>query len=101
MKHLHTLRRVNSKTSKDLFMCADPECNWTRKKEFLIGKKFRCPLCGGEYIADADILRRKLPHCKDCTSTKVDTGKLASIPNLLNDVLATIPEVVLEGIKET
>ena len=68
MIHIHTLRRVGKK--KDLFMCADSVCTWTRRKEFLIGKKFLCPLCGKEYLASAESLRRKLPHCTDCTASK-------------------------------
>lgn len=70
MKHLHILRRVNLKNSKELFMCADPECTWSRRKEFLLGKKFTCPFCGNPYLVDQDMLRRKFPHCKDCTAQK-------------------------------
>lgn len=76
MKHLHILKRVGLKKSKDLFMCADPECNWTRRKEFLVGKKFKCPLCGNPYLVSADMLRRKLPHCQDCTADVVPAKKV-------------------------
>lgn len=86
MSHIHTLRRVGKK--KELFMCADPTCTWTRRKEFLIGKKFICPLCGKEYLTDAEALRRKLPHCKDCTASKAASLQLA-LPNLTETQDAT------------
>jgi len=91
MKHLHILKRVAR--NKNLFMCADPECNWTRRKEFLLGKKFLCPLCRSEYIADAEMLRRKLPHCSDCTQTNKNT----KIDRLINPVIKSLPEVELKG----
>jgi len=78
MSHIHTLRRVSKK--KDLFMCADSICTWTRRKEFLIGKKFLCPLCGKEYLVNSEMLRRKLPHCLDCTVTNVFKSWKVNIP---------------------
>jgi ribosomal protein S27AE len=67
MKHLHILKRVSK--SKDLFMCADPECNWTRNRKYLTGKKFICPFCGNPYLVDAKSLRLSTPHCSNCTDS--------------------------------
>lgn len=77
-------------------MCADAECSWTRKKEFLIGKKFKCPFCGEEYIASYEALRRKIPHCPDCTQVKITTHH-SNVTNLLDNVIKVLPEVELKG----
>jgi hypothetical protein len=76
-KHYHILRKINK--AEGFFMCADPECMWTRKREFLIGKKFKCPLCGELYLATLDMLRRKFPHCNDCTNKKETETVLETI----------------------
>ena len=67
MKHYHILKRIHK--SLTTFMCANPECNWTRCKEFLIGKRFLCPYCSKPYIATISLLRLKTPHCPNCTKS--------------------------------
>lgn len=87
MSHIHTLKRVKLKNSKDIFMCSDPLCSWTRRREYLVGKKFLCPYCGNEYIATSDSLRRKVPHCVDCTVTKVTV----TLPKLAQAIVNLSP----------
>jgi hypothetical protein len=91
MKHLHILKRVKLKVTRDVFMCADPECTWSRRKEFLVGKKFRCPFCNGEYIATLDSLKLKLPHCRDCTARKQVTLFDPLVSKVVDGIVESLP----------
>lgn len=68
--HLHILTRVKLKGNRNMFMCSDPTCTWTRRKEFLLGKKFKCPYCSNEYLTTRELLNLRTPHCPDCTVKK-------------------------------
>lgn len=100
MKHLHTLLRVKHKSRKDLFMCADPLCMWTRRKEFLLGKKFICPYCGNEYLAKVETFRLKVPHCANCTNTKDKMLKIIDpiVQLVVNKDKRTLSDLIEESI---
>ncbi len=66
LNHIHTLRRVKHKTRKDIFMCTNPECSFTRNREFLVGKHGVCPYCHTTFILDRVQLNNKEPHCGNC-----------------------------------
>ena len=91
LNHTHILRRVKHKVRKDIYMCTNPECSFTRNREFLIGKLAQCPYCYKTYILDRIQLNNKEPHCKECKrstirSIKRDLKKEAKfIENLLSD----------------
>jgi len=91
MKHFHILKRVRLKSTKEIFMCADPECNWTRRKEYLIGKKFQCPYCINQYIATPEMLRLRTPHCNSCTGEKVTTIQDPLVAQILEKAIQVVP----------
>lgn len=97
MKHFHILRRVKLRDTKDVFMCADPECNWSRRKEFLLHKRFKCPYCGELYLTTTESLRLRIPHCHNCTAKKgiILTDPLVS--KIVDDVIKTLPVSEVES----
>lgn len=71
LKHLHTYQKVynykEKRFSKTRMRCLDPDCSHTHSREFLVGKRARCPTCLEPFILDSQILRIRTPHCEDCT----------------------------------
>jgi uncharacterized protein (DUF983 family) len=66
-------------------MCADSECSFFRNKSYLIGKKFTCPDCGSDYLADSYKLRVAIPKCDNCVKSKqrvVASGVAAMLKDL-------------------
>jgi transcription elongation factor Elf1 len=91
MKHYHILKRVRG--LKDVFMCADSECSWTRRREYLTGKKFQCPYCSGFYIVTPDQLRRKTPHCRDCGGSPRVLITNPLVQKMVDGLTRIMPEV--------
>ena len=79
-KHVHTYERIRGQTR---YKCADPDCSTIQPRAYLHGKRSKCWACGGEFVLDADALRRARPHCGcvtgNATSNSVDTAAAGMI----------------------
>jgi len=79
-EHLHTYELYKKRSekgkchyqagSKIYFRCTDPDCTAIYDKEFLVGKRARCPLCGEAFILTKADLKLLKPRCLGCSDTK-------------------------------
>ena len=83
--HVHMYQAVGNK--RDQFMCVDPDCSHTQRKDLLIGKRAKCgAICGNEFILDSYALSRKTPRCYLCRKEKRTKGKMVK-SSVMKDVL--------------
>lgn len=101
LNHIHTIElkygiKNSTPFSGRMFRCRDPLCYFRETAGSLLGKKFKCPTCENEYIADRNVLMKKLPHCLNCTKVNAHYSKNSKFKVQAAVELKTIEERLKE-----
>ena len=67
LNHIHTYVRIKGTQT---YQCGDPKCTHSSHRKFLKGKSSVCPQCGTVFLLTWELLRRAIPLCLNCSSTK-------------------------------
>lgn len=94
-KHIHSYVRVKHKDRNDLYKCSDPDCSHRTQKEYIRGKRAKCPYCNELFIVTTkQTNEQKTLHCDDCTRGRGGLGPKKQESKKTLDVF----EKLLEGL---